>query len=45
MDTPILDFVKDDGTCITAVRPPVGQDWGIRILFGAARREAQIWRE
>jgi len=42
---PILDFVKEDGTCITAVRPPAGQDWGVRILFGSARKEVIDWRK
>ncbi len=41
---PILDYVKEDGTCVTAVRPPVGRDWGIRILYGAARKEGLEWR-
>jgi len=42
---PILDFVKEDGTCITAVRPPAGQDWGIRILFSTVRKEVLGWRK
>lgn len=42
---PISDFVKEDGTCITAVRPPAVQDWGIRILFGTARKEGGGWRK
>lgn len=42
---PILDFVKEDGTCITAVRPPAGQDWGIRLLFGKARKEVRDWKK
>lgn len=42
---PILDFVKEDGTCVTAVRPPAGKDWGIRILYGAARKEGVEWRK
>lgn len=44
MMEPILDFVQEDGTCVTAVRPPAGRDWGIRILYGAARKEGQTWR-
>ncbi len=44
MIEPILDFVRDDGTCITAVRPPAGRDWGIRMLYGAARKEELGWR-
>lgn len=42
---PIMDFVKEDGTCITAVRPPVSQEWGIRILFGTARKEEVMWKK
>lgn len=41
---PILDFVREDGTCITAVRPPAGMDWGIRILYGASRKEELRWK-
>ena len=41
---PIWECVKDDGTCITAVRPPARKDWGIRILYGAARKEKQEWQ-
>jgi len=41
---PILDYVQEDGTCITAVRPPAGNDWGIRILYGAARKEEMGWK-
>jgi len=44
MMEPILDFVQEDGTCITAVRPPAGRDWGIRILYGAAGKEELEWR-
>ena len=44
MIEPIQDFVKEDGTCVTAVRPPAGQDWGLRILYGAARKEVLEWR-
>ncbi len=39
MMEPVIDFVKEDGTCITAVRPPAGRDWGIRILYSAAKKE------
>ena len=39
MMEPMLDFVRDDGTCITAIRPPAGKDWGIRIMYGAAGKE------
>lgn len=38
MIEPILDFVCEDGTCMTAIRPPAGKDWGIRILYGASRK-------
>ncbi len=41
---PMLDFVKEDGTCITAVRPPEGADWGIRILYGAAKKGGAAWK-
>lgn len=44
MIEPIMDFVRDDGTCITAVRPPAGKDWGIRILYGAARKDNRGWK-
>ena len=43
MIEPMLDFVCEDGTCLTAIRPPAGRDWGIRILYGAARKEAAAW--
>jgi len=39
MINPMLDFVSEDGTCMTAIRPPAGWDWGIRILFGASRKD------
>ncbi len=41
---PVWECVKEDGTCITAVRPPARKDWGIRILYGAARKEKQEWQ-
>jgi len=41
---PMQDFVKEDGTCITAIRPPVGKEWGIRILFGVARKRGREWK-
>lgn len=44
MMEPILDFVKEDGTCVTAVRPPAGRDWGIRILYAAGGKEGQGWK-
>lgn len=40
---PLWDCVKENGTCITAVRPPAGKDWGIRILYGAGRRDREEW--
>lgn len=43
MITPLLDFVREDGTCVTAIRPPAGRDWGMRILYGATRKEAE-WK-
>lgn len=42
---PILDFVKEDGTCITAVRPPAGKDWGIRILYNTSGKDGQGWNK
>ena len=45
MMEPMLDFVREDGTCITAVRPPAGRDWGIRMLYGAARKDDHGWRK
>lgn len=44
MIEPMQDFVKEDGTCVTAIRPPAGKDWGIRILYGAARKEVFEWK-
>jgi len=41
---PVLDYVKEDGTCITAVRPPAGKEWGIRVLYGAARKGGTEWK-
>ena len=43
MMEPMLDFTCEDGTCLTAIRPPAGRDWGIRILYGAARKEVAAW--
>lgn len=45
MLNPMLDFVREDGTCITAIRPPAGKDWGMRILYGAAKREGMYWKK
>ena len=45
MMEPILDFVKEDGTCVTAVRPPAGKDWGIRILYAAGGKEEPGWKK
>lgn len=44
MIEPIMDFVREDGTCITAVRPPAGNDWGIRVLYSAAGKEEPEWK-
>ena len=41
---PIWECVKEDGTCITAVRPPARKNWGIRILYGASRKDKQEWQ-
>lgn len=41
---PIWDCVTEDGTCITAVRPPAGSNWGIRILYSAAGKEKRRWQ-
>lgn len=43
MREPIFDRVREDGTCITAVRPPAGNNWGIRILYSAAGKEGEAW--
>ena len=40
---PMLDFVREDGTCMTAIRPPAGRDWGIRLLYGASRKDRIGW--
>ena len=40
---PIWDCVTEDGTCITAVRPPAGSNWGIRILYSAAGKGKRRW--
>lgn len=45
MIEPMLDFVQEDGTCMTAVRPPAGKGWGIRVLYGAARKGGMGWRK
>ncbi len=44
MIEPMLDYVREDGTCLTAIRPPAGNDWGIRILYGASRKEVAVWK-
>lgn len=41
---PILDYVREDGTCMTAVRPPAARNWGVRVLYGAASKEGVGWR-
>ena len=43
MMEPILDFVREDGTCVTAIRPPAGHNWGIRILYSASRKDGTGW--
>ena len=43
MMEPLLDYVCEDGTCLTAIRPPAGKDWGLRILYGASRKEVTAW--
>ena len=45
MMEPMQDFVREDGTCITAVRPPLGKEWGLRILFGTARKRGSEWKK
>ncbi len=42
---PFWECVREDGSCITAIRPPAGKDWGIRILYGAAGKERKEWEE
>lgn len=34
----LWECVREDGTCITAVRPPAGKNWGLRVLYAAAGR-------
>lgn len=41
---PVLEYVREDGTCVTAVRPPATKEWGLRILYGAAKKGGQWWR-
>ena len=43
MMEPMLDFVCEDGTCMTAIRPPASCNWGIRVLFGASRKDGIRW--
>ncbi|MBO5354254.1 MAG: hypothetical protein J6A77_13255 [Lachnospiraceae bacterium] len=40
---PFWECVREDGSCITAIRPPAGKDWGIRILYGASGKEQKEW--
>lgn len=40
---PFWECVREDGSCITAIRPPAGKDWGIRILYGASGKEQREW--
>lgn len=42
---PVLDYVREDGTSVTAVRPPATQNWGLRILYGASKKGGQMWRK
>lgn len=42
---PFWECVTEDGSCITAIRPPAGDDWGIRIMYGAARKEKKEWEK
>lgn len=42
---PVLDYVTEEGICITAIRPPAGQDWGVRILYGTTRKETLGWKK
>lgn len=44
MMEPMLDFTCEDGTCLTAIRPPAGREWGLRILYGASRKEVTGWQ-
>lgn len=43
MMEPILDFVREDGTCVTAIRPPAGQNWGVRVLYSASGKDGTGW--
>lgn len=38
---PFWECVREDGTCMTAVRPPAGKNWGLRILYVSAERSRQ----
>jgi len=44
MMEPLMDFVREDGSCMTAIRPPAGREWGIRLLFGASRKDGTGWQ-
>ncbi len=45
MMEPVWECVRDDGTCLTAVRPPAGTSWGLRILYSAAGKEQKRWQK
>ena len=45
MIEPFWECVREDGTCITAIRPPAGKSWGLRILYGSARRGMPEWEQ
>ena len=38
---PFWECVRDDGTYMTAVRPPTGKDWGLRILYMSGERSKE----
>lgn len=45
MMEPVFDCVREDGTCITAVRPPATREWGLRFLYSAAGKERAEWKK
>lgn len=45
MIDPFWEYVREDGTCITAIRPPAGRFWGLRILYGIAGRKQWEWEQ
>ena len=34
---PFWECVREDGTCITAIRPPAAKYWGLKIFYGARK--------